>query len=66
MHLGAQRLDLLVVRDAEVLLLVHHKQAKVLEPDRLAEQRVRADHDVDLSVGEPLLHGFQLGIRHHA
>jgi hypothetical protein len=66
MHLGAQRLDLLLVRDAEVLLLVDDEQAEVLEPDRLAEQRVRADHDVDRAVGESLLHLLQLGVRDQA
>ena len=66
MHLGAQGLDLLLVGDAEVLLLVHHQQAEVLERDGLAEQRVGADHDVDRAVGEALLHQFQLGVRDQA
>ena len=60
MHLGAQRLELLLVRDAEMLLLVDDEQAEVLELDRLAEQRVGADHDVDLAVGEPLLDLLQV------
>ena len=55
MHLGAQLLELLLVRDAEMLLLVDDQQAEVLELDRLAEQRMRADDDVDLPVGEPFL-----------
>ena len=55
-HLGAQLLELLLVGDAEVLLLVDDHQAEVLELDRLAEQRMGADHDVDLAVGEALLH----------
>ena len=45
----------LLVRDAEMLLLVDDEQAEVLEFDGLAEQRVRADHDVDCAVGELLL-----------
>jgi hypothetical protein len=65
-HLGAQVLQLLLVRDAEMLLLVNDQQAKVLELDRLAEQRMRADHDVDRAVGEPLLHLGKLRVRHHA
>ena len=54
-HLGAQLLQLLLVRDAEMLLLVDDDQAEVLELDRLAEQRMGADDDVDLAVGEALL-----------
>ena len=41
--------------DAEMLLLVDDHQAEVLELDRLAEQRMGADDDVDLAVGEALL-----------
>ena len=63
MHLGAQGLDLLLVGDAEVLLLVDHQQAEILERDGLAEQRVGADHDVDRAVGEALLRQLQLGVR---
>ena len=55
MHLGAQRLQPLLVRDAEMLLLVDDDQAEVLELDGLAEQRMGADHDVDLAVGDALL-----------
>ena len=64
MHLGAQRLEPLLVRHAEVLLLVDDHQAEVLELDGLAEQRVGADHDVDLAVGDALLHAGQFGRRH--
>ena len=67
MHLGAHLLDLFLVPDAEVLLLVDHEQAEILELDGLAEQRVRADHDVDLAVRETLLHGcLQVGVRDQA
>ena len=66
MHLGAHLLDLFLVADAEVLLLIDHQQAEILELDGLAEQRMRADHDVDLSVGEALLDGLQLGVRDQA
>ena len=53
--LGAQLLQLLLVRDAEMLLLVDDDEAQVLERDALAEQRVGADDDVDLPVGQALL-----------
>ena len=66
MHLGAQLLDLFLVADAEVLLLVDDEQAEVLELDRLAEQRMRADHDVDRAVGEALLGRLQIGARDQA
>ena len=39
-------------------------EAEVLELDRLAEQRVGADHDVDLAVGDALLDAVKLGRRH--
>ena len=55
MHLGAQLLELLLVRDAEMLLLVDDHEAEVLELDGLAEQRMGADDDIDLAVGEALL-----------
>jgi hypothetical protein len=55
MDVGAQRLQPLLVGDAEMLLLVDDHQAEILELDRLAEQRVGADDDVDRAVGEPLL-----------
>ena len=50
----AQLLDALLVRDAEAVLLVDHEQAEVAELHVLLQQAVRADHDVDLAVGEPL------------
>jgi hypothetical protein len=64
--LGAQLLQALLVADAEMLLLVHDDEAEVLELDRLAEQRVGADHDVDRAVREPLLDLLHLGGRHEA
>ena len=50
MDLGAELLQPLLVRDAEMLLLVHDQQAEVLELDRLAEQRVGADDDIDRAI----------------
>ena len=53
MHFGAQLLQPLFVRDAEMLLLVDDDQAEVVELDRLAQQRMGADDDVDRALGEP-------------
>ena len=52
-HVGAQRLEVLLVLDAEALLLVDDDEAEVLELHLGAEQAVRADDDVDAAVGEP-------------
>ena len=59
-HLGAQLLELLLVGDAEMLLLVDDDEAEILELDGLAEQRMGADDDVDLALGKSLLHPRQL------
>ena len=64
MHFGAQLLQLLLVRDAEMLLFVHDQQAEILELHALAEQRMRADHDIDLAVGQRLLGLREIGLRH--
>ena len=66
MHLGAQLLQPLLVADAEMLLLVDHDEAEVLELDGLAEHGVGADDDVDAAFGEPLLGLALLGGRDHA
>ena len=50
--LAAELLEPLLGRDPEALLLVDDDEAEILEPDVLAEQSVRADHDVDGAVGE--------------
>ena len=60
MHLGAQLLQPLLVADAEMLLLVDDQQAEIPELDRLAEQRMGADHDIDRAVGKALLDLRQL------
>ncbi len=60
----AQRLELLLVRDAEMLLLVHHQQRQVLELDRLAEQRMGADDDIDVAGGQAGFHRLELRRRH--
>ena len=51
-HLLPHLLDLLLVRDAEPLLLVDDEQPEVAELDVLRQQPVRADDDVDLAGGE--------------
>src|SRR5581483_9515677 len=66
MHLGATLLQPLLVADAEMLLLVDDQKAKVAELDRLAEQRMGADDDVDRAVGEALLDRGQLFARYEA
>ena len=52
MHLRPQLLQPLLVADAEMLLLVDDQQAEIPELDRLAEQRMGADDDVDIAVGQ--------------
>ena len=64
MHLRAQRLELLLVRNAEMLLLVDDQQGQVLERDALAEQRVGADHDIDAAVGQAGFDFAQLRVGH--
>ena len=66
MHLGAQVLQPLLVADAEMLLLVDHDEAEVLELDGLAEHRMGADDDVDRALGEALLGLALLGGADHA
>ena len=51
-HAAAELLDVLLVRHAEALLLVHDQQAEILELHVLAQQPVRADHEVALAGGE--------------
>ena len=60
MNIGPQLLQLLLVRDAEALLLVHDHEAEVLELGRFGEDRMGADHKVNLTVLQPLtgLGGF--------
>ncbi len=60
MDLGFELLELLLVADAEMLLLVDHDQAEILERDRFSEQRMGADDDVDRAVGKAFLHRGEL------
>ena len=53
---GAELLDLLLVGDAEALLLVDHEQAEVLELHVSRQQPVGADHHVDLARLDALRH----------
>ena len=59
MDFGAQLLEPLLVRDAEMLLLVDDDEAEVLELDGLAEERMGADDNVDAALGDALLHPRQ-------
>ena len=54
-HVGAQGLEGLLVFDAEALLLVDDDEAELLEGDGAGQQRVGADHQVDLARGQARL-----------
>ena len=58
---GAHRLDVLLVLDAEALLLVDDHQAEVLPPHAGLQQPVGADHDVDRAVGHTVEHRAGFG-----
>ena len=51
-HLEPQRLEQLLLRDAEPLLLVEDHEPELLRDHVAAEDPVRADEDVDLARGE--------------
>ena len=53
---SAQLLDALFVFDAETLLLVDHEEAQVFERNVLTEQSVRADYNIDFSLGDIAQH----------
>ena len=55
MHIGFQLLQPLLVLDAEMLFLVDDQQAEIGEIDRGAEQRMGADDDIGLALGDFLL-----------
>ena len=59
---GAQRLDVLLVLDAEALLLVDDEESEVLEPHIRGEQSMGSDDDVDAAVGEASEDLLRLGI----
>ena len=61
MHIGFQCLQLLLVLDAEMLLLVDDQQGKVAKRNRFAEQRMGADDDIDRTVGKALLDPGEFG-----
>ena len=52
MHIGLQLLQPLLLRDAEMLLLVDDDEAEMGEMHILGEQRVGADDDLDPARGE--------------
>jgi hypothetical protein len=51
-HLGAQLLEILLVRDSEALLLVDHHQPQIVEGDVALEQAVGADKDIQFPRGQ--------------
>ena len=59
---GAQRLELLLVLDAEALLLVDDDEPEVLEPHLLGQDAVGADDEVDRPRGEAVEHGLGLAV----
>ena len=54
MDVGAHLLEALFVRDTKMLLFVDHEKAEVLEFDRLGQQSVRADYNINRAVGHPV------------
>ena len=56
MHLGAQLFEPLLMGDTEVLLLIDDQESEIFEVDRLAEQGMGADDDIDAAVGNFFLH----------
>ena len=66
MHIRAQRFQAFLVLDAEFLFLINDKQAKVAEFDRLGQQRVGADHDIDGAIRQPLAGSGGVFGRHKA
>ena len=59
--MGAQRLDVLLVLDAEALLLVDDHQAEVLPSHPGLQQPMGADHDVDRALGHTVEHRAGFG-----
>ena len=60
MDIGLERLQPLLVDDAEALFLVDDDQAQPLELDRFGEQRMRADDNIDGAIGQALARGLGL------
>ena len=56
MDIATQALEPLLLCDAEMLFLVDDEQAEVLEGDGIGQERMCADHDVDLPVLEARAH----------
>ena len=64
--IGLERLETLLLGDAETLLLVDDEQSEVGETHRFAKQRVGADGDIDRPVGDPGAHGVGALAGHQA
>ena len=63
-NIGAQPLQLFLMSDPEMLFLVHHQKHEIVERDIFTQQRVRADHDIDLARCEGALGLGRLTRRH--
>ena len=57
MHVGFQRFELFLVRDAKALFLIDDHQPEPLEADRFRKHRVGADDDIHRAVGQPFARG---------
>jgi hypothetical protein len=64
MHVGAKLLERLLVGDAETLFFVDDHQAQTPERRALAQNRVRADHDIHRPVGERVAGRLRFRRRH--
>ena len=66
MHIGAQLLEPLFMRNAEMLLFIDNYQAEIFEFHILGKQGVGADHDIDLTLCQFLFGLARLFCRNHA
>ena len=63
MHVGLERLQLLLVINAEALFFIHNDKPKAFEQERLCEHGMRPDHNIHGPIGKALtrLRGFCSG-----
>ena len=66
MHFRAHGFQLLLVGDAEVLLLINDHKREIAELDALAQHRMGAHDNVDIAGGEPIAGDLHVGGAHHA
>ena len=60
MHVGAQRLQALLVAHAEAVLLIDDEESQILEARVRVQQAMRGDDDVDLALLEAFEHRLRL------